>query len=302
MKLYQLNPNQNLDNIIESTIDMTRKVLDPFIFNKQNDKYVIKPDIISFLQDVVDTISRDIVDVNDCFIKGSILSFQWLDNTDIDLLLEVDQNINENDRRRIQDEIDEKFSINIPGTEHPLQIYVNPGKYDMNNADGAYALDQRGWIKGPYNIAANIDNYMNKFDKMVGSVDLATGELKRKIIDYNILKKLPKEEIDGLSGKLEQKIKEINDAVEDIVFQYKHIRDMRHNAFREDMSPQEISEYGSKNLLPENVIFKLMERYYYLKMMREMKSLIDEDDIDSDKDVEQVKQSIEQSQFGDQND
>jgi len=288
----------NLNNILESVIDSTRKTLDPLVFDKQGGTYAMRPDVLTFLQDVVDRISKRIVNVNDVFVKGSILSFQWLDNTDIDLLLEVDQ-ISEEDRRRVQDEIDENFSIDVPGTEHPLQIYVNPGKYDVNNADGIYKLDHVGWVKGPYNIRVDIDNYIDKFNKMVGSIDLASGELKRNIIDYNILKNLPRDEIEGLNEKIKQKLAEINKSVEDMVFQYKHIRNMRHNAFREDMTPKEIAEYGTKNALPENVIFKLMERYYYLKFLRDLKSLIDESDIDTDEEVEQVKKSIGQSQFGD---
>lgn len=284
--MSKANPTQNLNNIIESVIDTTRKTLDPLVFDKQGDKYVMRPDMVSFLQDVVKEIDEEVVSVNDFFVKGSILSFQWLDYTDIDLLLEIDP-VNEADRRRIQDEIDERFNINVPGTEHPLQIYVNPGKYDFKNADGIYYLD-RGWARGPYNIAVNIDNYMNKFNKMVGSVDLATGELKRNIIDYNILKKLPKDEIAGLEGKIEQKLAEINDDVETLVFQYKHIRDMRHNAFREDMTPKEIAEYGTKNALPENVVFKLMEKYQYTAIMRKLKSLIADDEIE-DCEIEEIE-------------
>jgi len=280
---------KNLNNILESVIDTTRRNLDPLIFDKQGSTYVMRSDILTFLQDVVDSIDEEIANINDSFIKGSILSFQWLDNTDIDLLLEVDQDIGEEDRRRIQDQIDEKFSIEIPGTEHPLQVYVQPGKYDMRNADGVYKLDGGGWIKGPYNVAVNIDNYMDKFNKMVGSIDLATGELKRNIIDYDILKKLPQDEIDGLSEKLKQKTAKINSTVEDIVFQYKHIRNMRHDAFREDMTPKDIIEYGTKNSLPENVIFKLMERYYYLKFMRDLKSLVEDNKIDQESEVEEVK-------------
>jgi len=288
---------KNLNSILESVIDTTRKHLDPSIFDVQGSEYTMRSDVVTFLKDTINVIDRDIVNVDDNFIKGSILSFQWLDNTDIDVLIEVDPNISEDDRRRVQNEIDDEFSIDIPGTEHPLQIYIQPGKYDINSADGVYNLDN-GWVKGPYNIAANISNYMDKFNKAIGSVDLVTGELKRSIIDYNILKKLPHDEVDNLSQKLEQKIAVINETVEAIVFQYKHIRNMRHDAFKEDMTPKDIAKYGTKNSLPENVIFKLMERYYYLKMMRDLKSLVEENDIDTDEEVEKVKDSIEQSQFG----
>jgi hypothetical protein len=275
-------------DLFESVIDMTRKSLDPAIFDKDCDQYLMKPEVVNFLQSVIDKIDDDITHVINHFIKGSILSFQWNDKTDIDLLIETNR-ISENDRRRIQDIIDERFSINIPGTEHPLQIYINSGKYDLENADGIYDLN-KGWIKGPYNIAANVDDYMSKFRKTVGSVDTSTGELKRDLIDYDMLKELPTDDVDGIEKKIEEKLEEIDGDVEDLVFQYKHIRNMRHDAFKEDMTPEDLAKYGTKNALPENVIFKLLERYYYLEFMRELKNLIDNNnDIDTEEEIDQVK-------------
>lgn len=282
---------KNLNYIIESVVDITRKNLDPLVFDFVVGSYVMKPDIVSYLKQVIDEINFNIVNINNAFVKGSILSFQWNENSDIDLLLEIDQNIREEDLNKIQNKIDERYSDNVPTTTHPLQIYVLPGKYDTRKADGIYDLDS-GWVKGPYNISVNIDNYYDKFHKMVSSIDISTGELKRKIIDYNMLNKLNEEEIGGLSNKINKKLEEINSKVEDIVSQYKHIKNMRKNAFSDEMTPQEISEYGSKNSLPSNVIFKLMERYYYLSMMRELKSIIEKSKIDTEEEVEEVKDSI----------
>jgi len=292
--IYKLTRSGN--GITESVIDATRTHLDPMIFDKVGDKYSMRPDIIGFLENVVSQINNDIVDVNDYFVKGSILSFQWLDNTDIDLLIET--GVSEEDRRRIQDEIDTTFAdVDVPSTNHPLQIYINAGKYKAENADGIYRLDT-GWVKGPYNISININDYLSKFNKVVGSIDLSTGELKRDIIDYEILKKLPQEEISGLQDKMNGKLKEINGDVENLVFQYKHIRDMRHNAFREDLLPRDIIKYSSKNLLPDNVTFKLLERYYYLKFLRDLKNVIGDGAIKTDSEVDKIKGVIEKSQFG----
>ena len=273
--------------LFESVIDMTRKILDPVIFDKNGDEYTMKPEVVDFIRGVINDIDDKIVTVVDSFIKGSILSFQWNDKTDVDLLIQTNIS-SEDDRRRIQDEVDEQFSIDIPKTKHPLQIYINIGKYDERNADGIYDID-KGWVKGPYNIAVNIDDYMSKFRKTVDSIDISTGELKRDMVDYDMLKELPDGEIDGLKKKTEEKLSEINNDVEDIVFQYKHIRDMRHNAFKEDMTPKDLVKYGTKNSLPENVIFKMLERYYYLKHMYKLKSLIDNNKIDSDDDVDNIE-------------
>jgi len=288
----------NLDDvIIESVVDITRKSLDPLMFDFIGGSYVMKPDMVSYFTQIVDEIDSDIVNVNDAYIKGSILSFQWNENTDVDILLEVDPQIAEDDLKRIQNKIDDKFSDNVPTTTHPLQIYVLPGKYDIKNADGIYDLNS-GWVKGPYNISVNMDDYFDKFHKMVSSIDISTGELRRKIIDYDMMKKLSEDEIDGLSTKVRQKLDEIDNKVDSIVSSYKHIKDMRKNAFSDEMTPQEIAKYGTKNSLPANVIFKLMERYYYLAAMRDLKSIVDNSKIDTEEEVEEVKKSIGGVNYG----
>ena len=54
------------------------------------------------------------------------------------------------------------------------------------------------------------------------------------------------------------------------------------------MTPEELTKYGTKNVLPENVIFKLLERYYYLRFMRELKILIDDNKIDTEEDMQHI--------------
>lgn len=263
------------DTIFESIIDYTRKDLDPNVFNKVGDKYVIKPDIAYFICDIVRDIDANIVDVKDYFIKGSILSFQWLEETDVDLLIEA-REMSEDERRAIQNRVDERYGdINIPGTEHPLQIYINSGQYDYINADGIYRFDT-GWVKGPYNIRVDVKDYMDKFRKVVSSLDITTGELKRDIIDYNILDKLGPNEIEQLEQELNEKLQEINENIDNLILQYKHIKDMRHNAFDRQMTPQEIIKYGTKNSLPENVVFKMLERYHYMRMLSKLKEIAED--------------------------
>lgn len=279
-------------DLFEAVIDQTRPTLDLAVFDKHGSKYEMKPSIKEWIKDIVGEIESEIVKINDYFIKGSILSFQWLDHTDVDLLLEAPK-MSEEDRDRLQDEIDDKYeALSIPGTEHPLQIYLNAGPYDHDNADGLYYLDDRGWEKGPYNLRIDVKDYMNKFGKIVSSIDMTTGELKRDIIDYELIKKLPSDEVNHLASELQSKLDEINDNIENIVFQFKHLRDMRHTAFSDDMSPNDIIKYGSKNKLPENVIWKLLERYHYVKVMRDIKELAGDDQEIEDHEIDDVKSRL----------
>lgn len=263
-----------IDNILrEAVIDWTKSTLDPDLFSKTGSKYVLKPHVAEFIQSIIDWIDDNVVDVNDAFLKGSILSFQWLDHSDVDLLIEIDDT-DDMEWKKLQESVDDKVeNIYVPGTDHPLQIYLHRGTYNTDNADGILYLDDRGWLKGPYNMRININDYLSKFRKMVSSVDMATGELRRDLIDYRLMDQLSEDDVVGIEAELLNKLEEIDNDVEDLVFQYKHIRDMRHKAFSDDMTPEEIAKYGTKNKLPENVIFKLLERYHYLRFMRTLKDI-----------------------------
>ena len=57
----------------------------------------------------------------------------------------------------------------------------------------------------------------------------------------------------------------------------------------DNMSLKEIRKYGKKSKLPENVIYKMLERYYYFDFIKALKKIIEKDNINS-KDVKKIKQ------------
>jgi hypothetical protein len=54
------------------------------------------------------------------------------------------------------------------------------------------------------------------------------------------------------------------------------------------MSPDEIRQYGVKNRLPKNVIYKMLEKYHYLKFYKKCKKIL-EDGIVTDKEVKDLE-------------
>ena len=62
----------------------------------------------------------------------------------------------------------------------------------------------------------------------------------------------------------------------------------RRAAFDKDMSPDEIRTYGVKNRLPKNVIYKMLEKYHYLKFYKKCKKIL-EDGIVTDKEVQDLE-------------
>ena len=282
--------DDNLDKLFfsEAVIDHTRKELDQDVFDGES----LKEHIEDYLRGVIDEINDEVVRVEDAFIKGSILSYQWNDRSDIDLMIIADEDITDEQYEVVQDEVYNRYNGNkIPGTTHPLQVYVNKGEYNYENADGIYHLN-KGWIKGPYDLEVNTDDYMSEFEEVVKDIDLDTGELRRELINYEMLRKLSPDEVENFKQKLKDSLKDIDSQVEDLVSSRQEIKDARHAGFDRDMTPEEIKKYGSKNALPSNVIQKMLERYYYMQMLDELNNIYEDEKV-SDHEVNDVYKALQ---------
>ena len=64
----------------------------------------------------------------------------------------------------------------------------------------------------------------------------------------------------------------------------------RQDAFQSDMSPEEIREFGKKHKLPKNVIYKMLEKYHYLKFYK-CKDILDDGNI-TDKEIDSLKEAV----------
>ena len=65
----------------------------------------------------------------------------------------------------------------------------------------------------------------------------------------------------------------------------------RQDAFQSDMSPEEIREFGKKHKLPKNVIYKMLEKYHYLKFYKKCKEILDDGNI-TDKEIDSLKEAV----------
>src|SRR5210317_2249281 len=54
------------------------------------------------------------------------------------------------------------------------------------------------------------------------------------------------------------------------------------------MSPDEIRQYGVKNRLPKNVIYKMLEKYHYLKFYKKCKKILDDGEV-TDAEIDSLK-------------
>lgn len=295
-QIYDMNINKKLSRLFnESIIDPTRRELDPDIFDEVGKTPKMKEYIRSQIEEIIDEIDKELVPINDWFIKGSILSYQWLPWSDVDILIEIDDMPDE-EWDELRKKIYEKYeNVTIAGTNHPVQIFPQRGDYPEENADGIYDVKSGTWIKGPYDMVVDINDYLEGFTDKAQSFDMAFGELERDVIDYTVLQSLTSDEISALSDQAKDKLNEIDRDIDLLIQKRDEIKDARWAAFSRDMTPEELQQYASKNELPANVVQKMLERYRYFGAISQLKQAKEDSagTIDKPQDVERIKLALD---------
>ena len=231
---------------------------------------------------------------------GSILTKRYRNDADLDInvLFDVPDEKQEDERLRLSKKYLSASNPNniqgklIPGSKHPINYYFITDKdtYDDQNkkADAVFDIETNEFIKKPEDFSFDISMYIKDFQKKVDELDVIKGELKRDIIDYRELEELEPNDILDLQDKVKDKLEEIQENVEQIVKVGDGVDADRRAAFDKDMSPDEIQKFGIKNRLPKNVIYKMLEKYHYIKFYKKCKQILDDGKV-SDKEIDNLE-------------
>ena len=231
---------------------------------------------------------------------GSILTKRYRNDADLDInvLFDVPADKQDAERERLSkkylsaknpDNIQGKL---IPGSKHPINYYFITDKktYDDQNkkADAVFDIESNKFVKRPEDFTFDVSVYIKDFEKKVQELDVIKGELKRDIIDYRELEELEPNDILNLQDRINDKLEEIEDSIQQIVKVGDGVDADRRAAFDKDMSPDEIQKFGIKNRLPKNVIYKMLEKYHYLNFYKKCKKILDDGKVD-DKEIDDLE-------------
>ncbi len=288
------------DFIKESIIDIPRRTYAPAVFDDADTKNPkIKSSVLKLINDQIKDFEKE-YPVLKVSLIGSILTKRYRNDADLDLNVLFDVPKEKQEQERVDLSLKYLSAKNpnniqgklIPGTKHPINFYfiTDQETYDDQNkkADAVFDIEKNKFIKRPDDFIFDPSLYVKEFERKVQELDVVKGELKRDIIDYNELKDLQPNDILNLQEKIKDKLEEIEDSLEDIVKIGDGVDDERRAAFNKDMSPDEIRTYGVKNRLPKNVIYKMLEKYHYLKFYKKCKKIL-EDGIVTDKEVQDLE-------------
>jgi len=282
------------DYILESIIDIPRRTYAPGVFDDADTKDPkIKDSVKKQIEDQLKEFETEYPILQTSLI-GSILTKRYRNDADLDInvLFDVPADKQEEERTRLSkkylsvknpDNIQGKL---IPGSKHPINYYFITDKktYEDQNkkADAVFDIDNNKFIKRPEDFVFDPDLYVKDFEKKVQELDVIKGELKRDIIDYRELEELSPNDVLNLQDKINGKLEEIEDSIEQIVKVGDGVDADRRAAFDTDMSPDQIRKFGVKNRLPKNVIYKMLEKYHYLKFYKKCQKILDDGKVTPD--------------------
>ena len=275
----------------ESVLDIPRDGLDPDVFQfPEQGAPVINARIKQQILDGVSQIHL-ILPVQDYFVIGSILTATYNEHSDIDVTCEVDVAVGPIGLENIVSllkVINGRLAI---GTRHPINFFVVQGEFDHDKTEAIYDIANDRWIKEAENTSFNVRRFMSKFRTKLNGIDIATAELRRDLIDYDELKDLDKTDIGNIEFEVKKALTNIEVDVANIIKMYDNAKILRTNAFEKSMTPMEIRKFGKKNNLPDNIIYKLMERYFYKDLVLKLKPLLDDGEIEK-KDIPEIKKTF----------
>ena len=289
-----------MKTFLESIIDIPRKTYAKGVFDDADtNNPKIKSSVKALIDKQITEFEKEYPVVKTGLI-GSILTKRYRADADLDInvLFDVPEEKREEERVRLSkkylsasnpDNIQGKL---IPGTKHPINFYFITDMKTYNDqekkADAVFDIESNKFIKRPEEFTFNLDMYINDFNKKVQEIDVVKGELKRDIIDYDELKELGPDDILNLQDKINDKLEEIEDGINDIIKIGDTVDAERRAAFDRDMTPDEIRTYGIKNRLPKNVIYKMLEKYHYLKFYKKCKQILDDGEV-TDAEIDSLK-------------
>ena len=280
------------DYIKESIIDIPRQRYAPGVFDDADtNNPKLKQSVRDIILNQIDKFQEK-YPVKKYSLIGSILTKKYRDDADLDINILFD--VPEEDREEARKELASSLrNINgelVPGTQHPINYFVitDPELKKKNDAmaDGVYDIDENEFVRRPTEDTFDPEKYEADFQKKVKEIDVVKGELARDLIDYEELKGLSTDDVLNLQDKINSKLEEIEDSIEVLVDIGDDVVKQRQSAFNDDMTPEEIRQFGKKHKLPKNIIYKYLEKYHYLKFYRKCKEILEDgkvtdDEIDS---------------------
>lgn len=287
-----------------SILDYQRKTLSPEIWEDNK----LKPSIKKFIYKSMEGffVSFGIKGykefVSHLYIGSSLATYFYKDDSDLDVKVVVNINLFKKNNPEYQDSTGEDIcdelieagrrssflTAFIPETFHPLDAYFfteeEAERAALIKYDSLYNLITDEWLKEPKKLEGTLSssyilnsakNLAQKYiDKIVIDIDKA----KRDSIDFLVLKDymktLDKEELKLLSTDFQVALDRVNDDIDSLITDRGIASNLRKMEFSRVGLKSDLEKLmGSLNYSKGNLIYKILQRYGYLRILFEVAAL-----------------------------
>lgn len=289
----------------ESSIDFPQESLDPAVWDLEGKIPILRKDVKEKILDLISKYpDKDLNDIaEEIRIVGSIGTNQFLDTADIDVHI-VPKNIKEWDEEDVnkvikwfnenRDEIDGRIE------KHPIEVYIQLNSNQDLMSDGCFNLLEDEWLVGPKIVPMDTDPYedfshiADDIRNTVEDADKLFGELKRDVIDFEVirvaLERMSGEDKDRLLQKLEDKLDELEDDIEALYAKKGEWTDARRSASKPTTPEQALKDVDlARHWKDVNATFKFINRYQYLKTIADLQKLLSDDEEVTSDEVDKIK-------------
>jgi len=274
------------ESIRESIIDYPLPELSPSVWERDGSAYSLSEKAADKILDALYKYPdvKLVKIAKEIHITGSICTNQYVEDTDIDV------HIIPKDIEGIDGELQKNVFLyykNNPDYigEHPIEVYIQTNPAQEYLSEGVYDLLSDRWLKGPKIVPLDLDPYEEYSDiadivrAESQKADKLIGELKRDVIDYDVILKalsvLSGPEKLSLATKLKAKLKEVESDIQELMRKKKKWVDARKLASQPTTIAQALKDVElAKQWRDKNAIFKFLNRYRYIKFISELEAMM----------------------------
>ena len=235
-------------------------------------------------------------------IVGSLTSYLYNKNTDLDIHIEVDLPKfmevegyeKEEDAKDLLNELRKPINVlktMLEGTNHPIEVFFEVELQPSPELMGIYNVMDEKWEQEPKVVSADFDieeiepKIVEIANETMGELDKELGKAKRDIKSIESLQEV----IGAWSGKerkifedkLEAKLNSLEEEIINLAMQGQTLIDDRHKNYKEE---------GEISLT--NIKFKYLQRFGYLFIMTQLKELLKDDGKITLDEVPEIKEII----------
>jgi len=284
-------------------LDAVRDTLDPAIWQiGPKGIPMLKPDIkieiVSRFFSYIDRFGGYISPetwVKNMFYCGSTATYRYNDKSDIDIHVIVDWHdmVTANPDKKHEDmdkvwrELHDTFwwtlnNVKLPGTKHPMQYYViKPGEEHKltEQKEEIFDIGHEVWLVPPEKIVEDPKKVLElaaaDASKVIRRLDQYLSDTRKGLVDYALLTELVTEDnVKNIYKQLTNTIAEIDKNLHQLKKEYNELKANRQDAFTEQST--------NNNFSLDNVIFKIVERYKYMDVLRKIKRITDDMELSVD--------------------